>query len=267
MIRFLAAIISLYIVLMHNIALSDAQTYRNNTAILANLEELKEQMRNIRGELEQLQFENSRLNDKLIKFSSDMEFRFNELSKSKDEIKVEDKVLDNINNSLDNNVILSKNDSNNLLSNQDVSKDPILSKNLANKNIEQNFQDAYSLLKAKDYKNAQQAFESFITKNPSNPLVSSARFWLGEILFASADFEKAAIQYLKGYQSNIRGSKAPDNLLKLAKSLAKLDRRKSESCITLAKLKAEFPNASNIIKKQADDDMKNLNCINLLNKK
>lgn len=259
-----------------NIALSnsDATASRNNAINYSQIETLKEQMKVMRGEIEQLQFDNARLNDKIVKFSADIEFRFNQYDASKAAPKPDNKALDNIDTGLDNNIILSKNDASKLdksladnsISNQDISKDPVLVKSIKDKNAEQEFQDAYSMIKSRDYKNAREAFIKFTNSYPNNLLIGSARYWIGETFFVEEDYEKAAIEYLKGYQANIRGSKAPENLLKLAKSLAKFDKRKVEACITLAKLGAEFPNAQNVIKKQALDDMKNLRCNVLLNK-
>ena len=54
-------------------------------------------------------------------------------------------------------------------------------------------------------------------------------------------FDKAAINYLKGYKQSPKGIKASDSLLKLALSLGEL-KKGQEACSILDKLEAEFPN-------------------------
>jgi tol-pal system protein YbgF len=99
----------------------------------------------------------------------------------------------------------------------------------------------------------------FVTDHPNHELTGNAYYWLGETYFINSEHDKAAVQYLKGYQANIRGSRAADNLLKLGKSMRKMDKIK-EACTTLVKLNKEFPNASNSIKKSTDEEIKALNC-------
>jgi tol-pal system protein YbgF len=126
--------------------------------------------------------------------------------------------------------------------------------------MEQEYQDAYSMLKSKDYKRARDAFRAFVQKYPESDLIGSSYYWIGETLFAQNDFEKAAVEYLKGYQVAMRGMRAPDNLLKLAKSLAKMNGHKQEACLTLKKAQTEFPGAQNAIKKQIEEDFQALKC-------
>ncbi|MDJ1407066.1 MAG: tetratricopeptide repeat protein [Candidatus Midichloria sp.] len=81
------------------------------------------------------------------------------------------------------------------------------------------------------------AFEKFIKNNPNN--------------FNKQEYDKAAVEYLKGYQVRATSVRAPDNLLKLAESLFKLGKRQ-ECCVTIAKLNKEFPNISISIKRSAN---------------
>jgi tol-pal system protein YbgF len=247
----------------------DVQSARANAMNYAQIEELREQVKGMRGDIEQLQFDNARLNEKLVKFSADIEFRISELQKKPNEASKEDKILDNIDKNLDNDVILEKSDANKASKEkkpepqaQDDTKktgDAVIDKKVKEMTMEQSYQDAYSILKEKDYLKARTAFSKFVEKYPDSELTGSARYWLGETYFLKNEYDKSAIEYLKGYQSNIRGSRAADNLLKLGKSLAKLEKRK-EACTTFIKLKKEFPNAPSSIKKQMNEDMKTLRC-------
>lgn len=94
-----------------------------------------------------------------------------------------------------------------------------------------------------DYSNAAQAFQDFLDKNPSGPLASNARYWMGESFYANKDYGGAARVFLDGYQKDQKGPKAPDSLLKLGMSLTNLDKKK-EACATFDKLAKDFPAAA-----------------------
>ncbi len=238
-------------------------TARLNATTLAQLEEMKEQLKSLRGDLEQLQFDNARLNEKMVKFAADMEFRFTELEKNKGATVNKDRdVFDDIDEELDNDLILSESDAKSKKNNKEEAAektDPLIEKKMREKSMEDKFKDAQTLLKQKDYKGARTAFQAFVKEYPDTDQAGNAYYWIGETYFSRAEYDKAAIEYLKGYQSSIRGSRAADNLLKLGKSMAKLEKRK-EACTTFAKMKKEFPNAANTLKKQCDEEMKNLRC-------
>ena len=81
---------------------------------------------------------------------------------------------------------------------------------------------------------------NFIKEHPSSSLQSNATFWYSETFYRRGIFDKAAINYLQSYKNYPKGSKAPDALLKLAYSLASLNKNK-EACSMLEKLDLEFP--------------------------
>ncbi len=87
---------------------------------------------------------------------------------------------------------------------------------------------------------AESKFAEFLKNYPTNPLVSNAYFWYGESFFKRNIFDKAAINYLKGYKQAPKGPKASDSLLKLALALGSLNKNQ-EACSILSKLEAEFP--------------------------
>lgn len=232
-----------------------------NASNYAQFQDLKDQIKEMRGEVEQMQFDLARLNEKFIKFSNDIEFRFSEMEKAKTQQSSDQKILSEIDKNLDNETIKQTGDGANKKAEDSKKGDAktVEDKVVKKRNMEQDYQDAYSFLKEKDYKRAREAFKKFIDNYPDSELTGSAYYWAGETFFLRADFEKAAIEYLKGYQADIRGSRAADNLLKLAKSLGKMEKRK-EACTTYIKLTKEFPNASNSIKKEAKEDMKTYRC-------
>ncbi|RYE06606.1 MAG: tol-pal system protein YbgF [Rickettsiaceae bacterium] len=99
---------------------------------------------------------------------------------------------------------------------------------------------------------AEKKFIELIQNYPKSPLQSNSYFWYGETFFRRSMFDKAAINYLKGYQHFPKGAKASDSLLKLALALGEL-KKKDEVCRVLVKLETEFPNRSAVSIKRSKD--------------
>jgi tol-pal system protein YbgF len=118
---------------------------------------------------------------------------------------------------------------------------------------------AYGLLKQADYPAAEVALKSFVRQHPDDGLAASAQYWLGETYYARGNYAEAAIAFAEGYKRYPRGTKAPDNLLKLGMSLARAN-QKQNACTALAQLDHDFPNPGNAIKERARDEKKKLGC-------
>jgi tol-pal system protein YbgF len=118
---------------------------------------------------------------------------------------------------------------------------------------------AYGLLKQADYPAAEQAFKTFISHHPSDPLTSSAQYWLGETYYVRGQYTEAATAFAEGYKNYPKGPKAPDDLLKLAMSLARAN-QKQNACIAFAQLDRDFPHAGSAIKDRATTEKKRLGC-------
>lgn len=251
---------------MPNTPDSPEQTARANALTFAQIEDLREQVKALRGDIERLQFDNVRINEKLAKLSADTEFRFNELALAPADKKKEHSLFDDLDRSLEDNGKKDKIEDKSLTdevksgdTKPPVKKNPSLEKKERTSNVEQQYQEAYSFFKSRDYKGARTAFQKFIDDHPSTEFTGNAYYWLGETYYYKGEYDKAGVQYLKGYQNSSAGPRAADNLLKLAKSLSKLGKIK-EACITYAKLHKEFPDANHNIKKQMGDDMKEFKC-------
>lgn len=111
---------------------------------------------------------------------------------------------------------------------------------------------ALAALKDSKFEAAEEKFNDFIKKYPKSSLQSNAYFWYGETFFRRKKFDKAAVNYLKGYKQFPKGAKAADSLLKLALSLGEL-KKKQEACNMIAKLEADFPSRPAISIKRAKD--------------
>lgn len=118
---------------------------------------------------------------------------------------------------------------------------------------------AFSLLEKRNYQEAGDGFSEFLKANPNDPLADNARYWLGETYYARGEYARSAEIFLENYEKNKTGPKAPDTLLKLGLSLSGLDKKK-EACASFRELNRAFPNASDSVKEKAGQERKRLGC-------
>jgi tol-pal system protein YbgF len=123
----------------------------------------------------------------------------------------------------------------------------------------QQYEYATSLLAKQDYPAAESALKAFVAAHPKDPLAGSAQFWIGETHFVRKDYQNAAFAYADGIEKFPQGPKAPDSLLKLGMSLARLGKT-DQACTALSRLKASFPNASEVVKRRAAAEATDIKC-------
>jgi TolA-binding protein len=101
-------------------------------------------------------------------------------------------------------------------------------------------QEGNAALARRDYPAAEQAAREVLTGSRTSPRVYDAQFLLAEALMGQRQFSQAAIAYDDSYNRSRRGAHAPDALLGLANSLIAINEKKA-ACDTLTKLHAEYP--------------------------
>src|SRR5262249_11228899 len=111
----------------------------------------------------------------------------------------------------------------------------------------------------KDYALAEDAFQTFLTKYPSDKLVPEAQFWLGEARFQRQRYDAAAESFLTVSTKHANNAKAPDAMLRLGQSLATLG-QKQMACATLAEVGRRFPRASASVKQGVEREQKRVSC-------
>lgn len=121
------------------------------------------------------------------------------------------------------------------------------------------YENAFSMLKNSNYESAEQGFSKFLQQYPKHVLASNAKYWLGETYYVRGDFEQSARIFAEGYQQYPNGSKAADNLLKLALSLAS-GGNKNDACIALGQLDKQFSDGAGPVLRRADQEKKRLGC-------
>ncbi len=121
------------------------------------------------------------------------------------------------------------------------------------------YDNAFSMVKNRQYDRAQVEFEAFLADYPKHALAGNAKYWLGETHYVRGNFETSARIFAEGYQQHPKGSKAADNLLKLGLSLDALGKR-DDACIALQQLKKENPAGAAPVLRRADQEMSRLSC-------
>jgi tol-pal system protein YbgF len=121
------------------------------------------------------------------------------------------------------------------------------------------YKDAFALLRRAQYSEAEVALRAFVNQYPDHELAGNAQYWLGETFYIREKYADAARTFLEGYKKFPNSSKAPDNLLKLALSMARLGQN-DPACQSLGRLGTEFPKAPKTILNRAEKERKNLNC-------
>ena len=124
---------------------------------------------------------------------------------------------------------------------------------------EEQYSQAFGLLSQANYDQAEQALQSFLQQHPDHRLAGNAKYWLGETHYVRGHYQDAAVAFAEGYQTYPNSTKAPDNLLKLGKSLSALGET-NDACGTYGELLRRFPNAAPTILKQADQERRRLAC-------
>ena len=101
-------------------------------------------------------------------------------------------------------------------------------------------QEGNAALARRDYAAAEAAAREVLATGRSSPRAGDAQFLLAQALIGRRDYQGAAVAYDDAYNRSRTGSRAPEALLGLANALAGLNERPS-ACATLDRLKAEFP--------------------------
>jgi tol-pal system protein YbgF len=101
------------------------------------------------------------------------------------------------------------------------------------------YNDAFNLLNHAKYAEAGAAFTDFTHAHPNDPLIGNAYYWLGETYYVRKNYLKAGDNFRQGYESLPTGPKAADNLLKLAMSLSALNKT-HEACVVLRQIGKKY---------------------------
>lgn len=121
------------------------------------------------------------------------------------------------------------------------------------------YQSAFDALNNGQYPQAEQQFSQFITRYPDHNLIGNAYYWLGETFYVQERYDEAADQFRQGFQVLPEGPKAPENLLRLGMTLNVLERKK-EACIILGQLLTKYKGRSESTLRKASRESEKLGC-------
>jgi tol-pal system protein YbgF len=106
--------------------------------------------------------------------------------------------------------------------------------------LKESYFDAFNDYKSGKYDEARGKFQAFLKQFPNASLASGAQFWIGECYFVEGNIEKAILEYDKVIKNYPKGDMVPHALLKQGLSFLKLD-DKTGARILLEKLLADYP--------------------------
>jgi len=127
--------------------------------------------------------------------------------------------------------------------------------------LQEQYDFAFGLLRNFEFDKAESAFKTFLQKNGDSKLAANAQYWLAETYYGRNDYKQSALSFAESYKKYPTGPKGPDSLLKLGMALGRLG-QKAEACLSLDRLKQEYPSAAASVLQVADQEKKNLACAN-----
>jgi tol-pal system protein YbgF len=230
------------------------------------LSALEDEMRALNGQLEQLTFSIRRLDQNVQRMQGDYDNRLTKLEAS----------VTNLNNdaaaraaapqptpgTVDGSLGALKTQGGKVTGAINNPQAPVLPDVPADTEImtpQEQYDQAFNLLRQANYEDAEKAFEDFIANNPKDKMIDNAKYWHAETLYVRGRFPDAATGFADAYQQNTQGNKAPDSLLKLSMSLAAMNKT-GDACTALAQLKVKYPNASPNVKSRAAEQRTKLKC-------
>ena len=241
------------------------------------LQQIETEMRDLRGAMEQQSYEVRQLKNQLERVSSDLELRMNDLegrgaSAGNGASATRYTTMGSPSSSASSNVASSAGNvtsavgddyqwsSGNAGNGQQLGSYKETSGGASAADLAAaTYENAFSMVKNRQYDRAQVEFETFLGEYPNHALAGNAKYWLGETHYVRGNFETAARIFAEGYQRYPKGSKAADNLLKLGLSLDALG-KKNDACVALRQLKKENPAGAAPVLRRADQEMSRLSC-------
>lgn len=226
----------------------------NTNQLEVRLSGLEDQIRELRGNVEQTQNEVRKVAEGLDKFQKDTEFRLNQTAAAPSAVPAAVPAAAPVAAAAP----TVTEGSEPAVTDLSVKKKlPTLKTAFQTPRDHYNY--AFRLLNQTQYEQAATSFDDFVSKYPKDALVGNAYYWGGETYYIRRDYVKSSDYFRQGYEAMPEGPKAADNLYKLALSLNALDRAK-EGCVVLQQVVAKFKKTSTNIAAKAEQELKTSAC-------
>lgn len=105
------------------------------------------------------------------------------------------------------------------------------------------YQAAFAHVQAREFGQAIQAFESFVSNHPDTSLTPNGHYWLGELYAAEGELDKADAAFSRVIENYDGSSKVPDALYKLGLVKARQGDAE-ESRALLERVRNDYPQSS-----------------------
>lgn len=204
--------------------------------------QMQEQVRSMNGQVEEVQHRITLLEQRLNRMSEDLEVRL---------LAIEEALVNGAPPAIGETPAVG--------GGGQVPARPVVTPVLPEGTAREQYDFAYDFLKKRQWAEGRVALQAFLEKNPKDDLSDNAAYWLGETYYIKKQYKEAARAFADGYRNYPKADKAPDNLLKLAKSLSALD-QPDKACKTYAKLLEDYPNSLPRIVKLAKNEWQKLKC-------
>ena len=224
----------------------------NSASYELRLSTLEEQIRDLRGLIERVEYRQQRQEVEIQKMAEDMEFRFQQITPAgvAPEITADASVTPE---GAERPAAVFEPATN-------AAKDAAASQNAGGfASPRAHYDHAFKLLGSGEYANAADSFTAFIRNYPKDALIGNAHYWLGETYYVRSDHVRAAEQFRLGFEALPKGPKANDNLLKLAMSLSQIQKEK-EACVVLKQLTKPSDKVSETIRRRANAESERIAC-------
>ncbi|HBF99686.1 MAG TPA: tol-pal system protein YbgF [Alphaproteobacteria bacterium] len=232
-------------------AITAPEPVGNETAaarLKIQIDQMALELRNLTGQIEQIDFRLMQTQTRLDKLVADIDFRLSALEKGKEGV------------------------AGGSIGSKFPGEDPSASREAApaanpaapatttaDQSPEAQYAAAFNLLRGGDYPAAASALKAFLAAHPDHKLAGNAIYWLGETFYVRNQYQEAASYFLEGFQKYPDSPKGADNMLKLGMTLAALGHQ-MEACQTLTEIGKTYPQASDKIKNRATSEAKKANC-------
>ncbi|HET9149505.1 MAG TPA: tol-pal system protein YbgF [Alphaproteobacteria bacterium] len=257
------------------------------TDLEVRLESIEQQVQDLRGAVEQANYQNKTVQDRLEKLSSDVNFRLDAVEKkvgitpgsydastaggaatsaapaeagaptnNTAQPKVLGQVPVNSNSSAPGAVSASPPPASAPLIPDETKAASVT---LPAGSAKEQYEYAFGLIRQNNYAGGEQALKQFVSAHPNDSLAGNAQYWLGRTYYARNDYNDAIRAFAEAYQKYPKNQYAAENLLYLGRSLSGI-KKKSEACATYTRLLREYPKASEATKSGARAEQKKLSC-------
>ena len=203
-----------------------AQTRKGNANTAADITDLRDNLQQLRGQVEALKKDMTRG----MKKEEEYKEKF-------------DNILLKI-NFIENFLEIGRKDSLSESGDKGKSAGNAAAKDPARKQDKENmYSTSYQLFKEGNYDKARTEFRNFLALYPASEYSDNAQFWIGECYFFEKNYEKAILEYEKVTKNFPGGNKVPYALLKQGLSFLKL-KDKTSAKLLLQQVIKDYPNTN-----------------------